>query len=309
MVLETLHDRINVLHLDHNSSKDSRTQSVAGLLFESLSYYTWQRLKYSIPMNVSQGEETITDINLLEMKLSGIRDIKVWKCSKKEESTKGIDWWWLIGNDIAGWRSYLVQAKKLNLKTKRYSTLSHKVGNQRQIDCLVETARIECAFPLYCFYNYVDFPTKDALPEVWNCRSLQPEETQLGCTVTPARIVEAALSGSKRENARTFESIHFKGGPTTPWRCLVTCDHAVHAYQAPENVPHECDSAYMYSKYVDIPVKARRLFEPSDGEIVTKLDATVPAKRVAIIEVRALYKDRTSMMNQAQPPLPEMKNF
>src|SRR3954471_21114727 len=86
--------------------------SEARRLFERLARDTWLRLQASILLNVSQGEETITDINLLEMKLSGIKGIKVWKCPKQEEPLLAIDWQWFIGNNAIGWRSYMVQAKK-----------------------------------------------------------------------------------------------------------------------------------------------------------------------------------------------------
>jgi hypothetical protein len=118
---------INITDLNLTSGSIARlgSRSAVSLLLEVLASKTWDRIKYSVIYHVSQGEETITDINLLEIAMSAVREIRVWKCSKKQEAIAGIDWEWLVGSDKIGWLRYAMQAKKLNPKSKRYDNLGH----------------------------------------------------------------------------------------------------------------------------------------------------------------------------------------
>ncbi len=71
------------------------------------------------------------------------------------ESVKGTDWEWWIGNRTHGYLRYAVQAKKLDAKTNRYSSLNHKVGvgskTLFQHDILEKYAHVNQAIPLYAF--------------------------------------------------------------------------------------------------------------------------------------------------------------
>jgi hypothetical protein len=105
-------------------------------LFETLAEQTWDRIRDAHELDVSQGEETITDLNLLEIKRNGISTIRVVKLSIDEEAIKGIDWEWWIGSDAQGWLRYAVQARKIHFASQRYDSLGHKVNGVLQIDLL-----------------------------------------------------------------------------------------------------------------------------------------------------------------------------
>jgi len=158
-------------------------------LFELLAFGTWNRLRLGRIYNVHQGEETITDINLLEMVQANFANLRLWKCPKDQEPLIGIDWEWLIRVGSNPWRRYAVQAKRLNPTATAYENLNHQVGSktdpknppQKQIDILKRYADAKRAMPLYCFYNHIDL--KDYSPYWW-CE-LTLDIPQFGCTVTP----------------------------------------------------------------------------------------------------------------------------
>jgi hypothetical protein len=116
-------------------------------------------LRESDELGISQGEETITDNNLLRIRRSQLPGISVWKCPKPLERFTGLDWEWVIGSDYHGWLRYAVQAKKLTVSNKRYISLNHRVnvnGSKIAQAAILEAyAASNQAIPLYCFYNYV----------------------------------------------------------------------------------------------------------------------------------------------------------
>jgi hypothetical protein len=183
-------------------------------LLESIASSTWNRIYLGNFYKISQGEETITDFNLLEIAKSSISEVKVIKTPKNEEKNQGTDWEWWIGNNSIGWLRYAIQAKKVDINS-RYAKLGHKVNNRRQIDILESFARENRAIPLYCFYNHIEC---DDLKNYWHCQ-LSYEESQFGCTITPSKNVrEILLSRGKRNFSCLHEFIN-----TKPWRCLITC--------------------------------------------------------------------------------------
>jgi hypothetical protein len=200
----------------------------ATLILETLAQATWERLHHAREYGVSQGEETITDINLLDIKRFGDGRIKVRKCPKHLESETGVDWDMLIGSTNTGWSRYAVQAKRVNIKassSNRYDTLKKivktkedgdVVDKEEQLSILRRFASRRNASPLYCLYNYAD---KDDYDKYWQCCHQSQEIKQLGCTVTPASVVDWATSNHGK---RTFEDIHQKSN-TLPWRCLSEC--------------------------------------------------------------------------------------
>lgn len=129
-----------------------------------------------------------------------------------------------------GWYRYAVQAKKIEVRTGRYAQLGHKVGGVLQLDILEPYAKANDAVPLYCFYNHVD----GAVP--WNC-NYAVEIEQLGCSVTPSKVVRAAL---KKRGARTFAHIHNQK-QTLPWRCLSQMSKSC-TYQEPDGNFSSCSS-------------------------------------------------------------------
>ncbi|MEH2188828.1 MAG: DUF6615 family protein [Nostoc sp.] len=192
-------------------------------VFENIASSTWQRIYLGEVYHVSQGEETITDSNLLEIAKANCPEVRVIKTPKNKEKEKGTDWEWWIGNNRLGWLRYAVQAKKINPGTTRYDKLKHKhVDNTLQIDMLEKYAKENGAIPLYCFYNYLENVDLGS----WQC-NLFYENEQFGCTVTPSKNVRLALS---KKGSRKFADLH-KLDHAKPLRCLVRCPLMLQIYQ------------------------------------------------------------------------------
>lgn len=184
-------------------------------ILEHLARDTWERLRDSLSLQVRFGEETITDLILLELKRSHAPGIVVLQTNKTAESTQGTDWEWWVGSDDSGWLRFAVQAKKLDLITGRYGALGHKVGCEMQIDLLERFAHANQAIPLYCLFNFSPSVHES---QSWQC-CLESNIQQLGCTLAPASLMRHALM---TRGCRTFEWIH--GQPSAlPWRCLLRC--------------------------------------------------------------------------------------
>ena len=105
-----------------------------GQRFENHSISTWERLGYayrsimdpgqSAPLQF--GEETITNIFMMDLYVQGSTVALFEQTSKKKESRSGTDFELWVGSRRLGWFRFAVQAKKLNLRTGRYDALNHK---------------------------------------------------------------------------------------------------------------------------------------------------------------------------------------
>lgn len=126
-------------------------------IFEKIASSTWNRIRKSAKFKISQGEESITDFNFLELAADHYPKVfPVISTPKNYEKVTGYDWEWWIGNNRVGWLRYAVQAKKIG-KSHRYETLNHTVHKgKKQVSILKEYSEANQAIPLYCFCNYVD---------------------------------------------------------------------------------------------------------------------------------------------------------
>jgi hypothetical protein len=183
-------------------------------VLESLAADTWERLRDAQELDVRFGEETVTDLVLLELKRKRHPGLLVLQTNKFVESTQGTDWELWFGSDSQGWLRLAVQAKRLNVSTGRYAALAHETGGQQQIDVLERFAKANGAVPLYCLFNF----TEMADLATWHCCQT-PVQSQLGCTLAPSSVIREAL---ENRGHRTFQSIH-TDRRTRPWRCLAKC--------------------------------------------------------------------------------------
>ncbi len=111
---------------------------------------------------------------------------------------------------------FAIQAKKLDLRTDRYSSLTQGNSNGPQIELLEEYARLNRAAPLYCLYNHTDGADEF---EHWHCCTEPVDLKELGCTVTPLSNIGTAIG---EWGGKNFDCIH-KNKSTLPWKCLVSC--------------------------------------------------------------------------------------
>lgn len=127
-------------------------------------------------------EETITDVNLIEIHRLHSEYVLTRKFSRREEGSKsGADWLWCIG-EPGSWLTLLVQAKIVNPKTGRCRYLNYRRGQQRKL--LLDFARKKRFLPIYCVYGHIPngySPPTKALPALskidsdsWACSWLSP---------------------------------------------------------------------------------------------------------------------------------------
>lgn len=102
-------------------------------------------------VNVSYGEETITETNLLELRRRHPGVIKLWTFGKKAESKNGADWeWHIVGR--ARRFGMRVQAKRLQQNDVLKIAHTVKSSKDKQIDLLIADAKAAGLLPVYCFY-------------------------------------------------------------------------------------------------------------------------------------------------------------
>ncbi|WP_370464623.1 DUF6615 family protein [Microbulbifer sp. YPW1] len=190
-------------------------------ILEDLARDSSARFRDSQILDIRFGEETITDLVLLELKRLSPQNVLILQTSKAAEASTGTDWEWWIGSDRVGWTRYAVQAKKMNWDTERYNSITQRTGSKLQIDVLDAFAASNGAIPLYCFYNSATSTAKSA----WNCCKAF-DAPQLACTVTPSAIVRPCISTRGTKNFSWMHS-HIE---TVPWRCL-TCPTTTKRYQ------------------------------------------------------------------------------
>jgi hypothetical protein len=120
-----------------------------------LGHSTSQNLEFAhLPhVNVSYGEETITETNLLEIRRRHPHKVTLLTFTKLQESKNtGADWeWHLIGKAFT--LKMRVQAKRI-YKAGGIGNLQQmgKGAAKPQIDLLIEDAKANNLFPAYCFY-------------------------------------------------------------------------------------------------------------------------------------------------------------
>jgi hypothetical protein len=128
-------------------------------------------------------EETITDVNLIEISRRHSTYVLTKKFSRREEgSESGADWLWCIGEPGA-WFPFLVQAKVVNPNTSTCHALNYRAGEQRRL--LLDFSRRYRLFPLYCVYSQIPdnlFPLSKSLPclssvasSEWACMLIIPK--------------------------------------------------------------------------------------------------------------------------------------
>lgn len=127
-------------------------------------------------------EETVSDVNLIEISSSHSDHVLTKKFSRRVEgAASGADWLWCIG-EPGSWLILLVQAKIINPKTGNCHYLNYRGGHQCSL--LVSYARSLGAVPIYAIYAHIPNgyqPPPKASPHfqsmdsaLWGCSWLTP---------------------------------------------------------------------------------------------------------------------------------------
>lgn len=156
-----------------------------------LAHATSQNLAFAhLPgVEVSYGEETITETNLLELRRRHPLQITLRTFSKKQEASNGADWEWHIRGRAREFRMR-VQAKRLQ-RDNRLKVLHTAASTGQQLDLLIADSKRHGRKPVYCFYSTEkqrDKWHKDKRPAI---ESLAPFE--YGCLLASAHHVKKEL--------------------------------------------------------------------------------------------------------------------
>jgi hypothetical protein len=156
---------------------------------------------------ISFGEETITEMNLLEIRRRHPDQVRIRTYPKARESAEtGADWEW----HIVGRRYTLkmrVQAKRVNkLGSIKGVAKRAPTSPLQQVDLLIRDAAKHKMRPVYCFYS------SEAQRSIWTRDGSEEDRTafEAGCLLSDARIV-------KRRMPKRLDQIE----PwTVPWHYL-----------------------------------------------------------------------------------------
>ena len=196
-------------------------------LLTGLSLFAWQFLDRAEAAGFSPREETISETLLVEMTSQAPQRVLVHKTSTAEEVQTGADFAWAINIDGSLWLNLLVQAKKLNCRSRMYQELRGESAITQAINLLAEAAGSE-AVPLYLFYNGRSLGDDGALLELNACSrgslvrgsegplwASHGSQTPAGCTVAAAEAVKELLLDGRARDLSEVRRI------AAPWECLL----------------------------------------------------------------------------------------
>lgn len=147
--------------------------------FRRISLSTWYKLGSAHNLDASLSEETLTELNLLEIQASHPDLVRTKWYSKSEEKHTGADWeWWFVSpGSCVGLR---VQAKKLYFPSQAYEAFK----NDQRLRLIDEASEaFPRRIPLYLFYNHF---SGDALKSDFKYGCEPQEITLHGCSVASA---------------------------------------------------------------------------------------------------------------------------
>lgn len=183
---------------------------------EMIAEGAWDRMQYSLRYDIRLGEETLTELLLLDF-VNGMpaQRFRLYQFTKQEESRYGADIE-IVVEDGGRAVVFAVQAKKLS-RCGRYDSLNAKTSgtNRHQIDVLENYSSQIGAIPFYLLYNHTDKPQQS-----WHCCQ-KFDEKQLSCTLVPSWEIRRAIN---KRGSRTFDAVHSRKS-ALPWRCLFVCPY------------------------------------------------------------------------------------
>lgn len=197
--------------------------TVAARIAERIAESAWHRLGASRDLAVRLGEETLTDLLVLDFSMSVPRHkIKFIPTTKPKEAVQGTDLVVYVRRDANKADIYAVQAKRLYERS--YNCLNARSGssNRHQINILEDYAKALRAIPLYLLFNHVDDKDSDS---AWQCCQTI-DKRQFGCTLVPSWRIRDAIS---TRGCRTFKYIH-SDLAALPWRCAFACPNNTTAW-------------------------------------------------------------------------------
>lgn len=234
---------------------------------ERVSERTWSTLGLADQLRVRFGEETLTDLLVLDM-LSHRRakGFRLHPTTKRAEALCGADLLVAVRHQTGRWSRFALQAKKL-YPDDRYRMLNRVQESKIQLQKLEQFAQEYYALPLYLLYNHSN--TAQA-SEHWHC-PLRFDVGQLGCTLVPSWHIRQMIC---RPPPRNFAQAH-KVSQSRPWRCAFDCpcaettlmQMAFRARHLSTDTPLDRQCQYEWSFEPMEVAWPERLFHPSKTQL------------------------------------------
>lgn len=186
--------------------------------FINLAESTWHLLRNAHNNNYSVREETITEVNLLEIILNSPSHFHTEKLNTRDESNDGADWIWSIVGRNGKAITFYVQAKKYFSQKGKYSNLWNGSKKDRllQVSKLIKnyfpTQTGDPIYPMYVFYNY--FPDHPPHFKCDRCNYRILSQELLGCTYADGFNVLKQIRDEKKSYSDLIPL-------QQPWHCLV----------------------------------------------------------------------------------------
>ncbi len=155
-------------------------------IFKKQASYIWKLIEKSRKVNFQLKETSLTDFNMLMLKLNGNGSVITYPFNQREEANNGADWeWWFVNQN--SWLGFRVQAKVIDTNSDsfihlHYAKRSKKTKKVLKIQCnsLIKNAAISSTIPIYCFYIHTDKGTiaSKPNPDFYGCSLLGAFEVQ-----------------------------------------------------------------------------------------------------------------------------------
>ncbi len=155
-------------------------------------------------VNVSYGEETITETNLLELRRRHPGVITLRTFGKKVEAKNGADWEWHI---IGRARRFGMRVQAKRLQQNNILKIPHVVKSSKaqQIDLLIKDANAGGLMPVYCLY------ASEPQRKTWKA-NVAPGGTspfEFGCLLASAHKVRKKMPKSLQDIERDCVPWHY----------------------------------------------------------------------------------------------------
>lgn len=181
------------------------------------SSWTWSTLRNARKLDFQIGEESITDLLILNMKKWGKGTVDIKTFTRPQEGKNGSDWQMWFTGPSGKWLGMRVQAKVLNFASENFEHLHYKNSdNPRfQVELLIDDAERHGLIPLYCLYsNWNTSKYKTS----WRCHTHRNSVYHFGTSILSPYIVDQLRKDGK-ENRLASIIKHIR-----PMHCIFCCN-------------------------------------------------------------------------------------
>jgi hypothetical protein len=183
------------------------------LILNDQSIWTWVSIREGLDEEITLHEETLTEMNLLQVAVRGEGYVEAFQETREREAELGADWEWVFYDDNDQAIFAFIQAKRLDTDSMSYPHLDHWVSGEYQVDLLIASAEEYGYYPLYVFFNYWPrgVPATDGcmVASAYDIRRLVHEGKKSAADVVPLckpwnAILALQPNGSYAQSAAAF---------------------------------------------------------------------------------------------------------